>query len=172
MGFYQSLQLLLAGLLVLGLTLFAGGCDKDTAAAPADYMPMIAGQTLTYKSVDGKRFTLTYGQTQTIEWFDGTSREVVPVRDSRCDCQILFRTVDGQVQAVGAIRAGSIAQWGEYVIVWPGPDQGEPEAVSTPAGHFDAARKVGTGAGAIWFAPGIGIVKTQQFELIATDVVY
>lgn len=172
MGVLQTLQLLFLAVLALGLTLFAGGCDARTSAATPDYMPLTAGRTLTYKTVDGDRFTLSFDSPRTVRWFDGTAKEVIPVRDSRCGCHVLFTEAEGQVRAVGSIESDQVARWGEYVVVWPGQESGEPEPVTTPAGRFTGARKVETGEGPVWFAPGVGIVKTRQYVLVSAGTLY
>lgn len=171
----------LIALAILGLAFPLGGAcaqvvDVRVAAAPGewlayrgDYMPLTAGRTLTYETTGGEEFALSFGQSRTVRWFDGTAKEVVPVWDTRCNCHFLFTAVNGQVRAVGALQAGELSRWGEYVVVYPGDWSGEPEAVTTPAGRFDHARKVETSGGAVWFAPGVGIVKTEEYMLIATD---
>lgn len=166
---------------ILGLALPLGGAaaqvaDIRVAAAPGewlvtrgDYMPLTAGRTLTYKTAEGVEFALSFGQSRTVRWFDGTAKEVVPVWDSRCSCHFLFTAVGGQVRAVGTLQSGELSRWGEYVVIYPGDGSGQTEAVTTPAGRFDQARKVETAEGAVWFAPGVGIVKTDQYVLIAAD---
>ncbi len=136
----------------------------------ADYMPLTAGRRLTYEGVEGSRFSLTFEHPMEVTWFDGTKRELIPVRDTRCGCRVLMRRVDGEVRAVGALADGRLQPWGEYIVVFPGALAGaSAEPVETPAGLFRQAVRIDLGKGPVWFAPGVGIVKTNEFVLISQE---
>jgi hypothetical protein len=139
-----------------------------TVAAPSDrvtYMPLDAGRQLTYETSSGDRFSFSFGAATTVRWFDGTERSVVPVTDTRCSCQVLYSNAGGEIRAVGAIEKGRVSTWGEYFVVWPADGAGETETVTTPAGRFDSAVRITMPEGTAWFAPGIGIVKADGYEL-------
>lgn len=76
-------------------------------------MPLHSGRSLTYRTVDGERFTLTLG------------------------AQVVAR-----------------------------------EPVTTAAGQFEHAVRVETAEGTTWCAPGIGIVRTQQYELVSAETFF
>lgn len=138
-----------------------------TQAQTNEYMPLRSGRRLTYESVLGDRFSLTFGAPIAMTWFDGTRRELVPVHDTRCDCRVLMRQVNGEVRAVGSLTEGQTYQWGEYIVVAPAAVAGgKADPVETPAGVFRQAVRVDMGGGPVWFAPGVGIVKTSNYQLV------
>ena len=104
----------------------AGAPAPDVAAgAHNTYIPFQAGRTLTYQTSDGSRFSLTFQQPITVRWFDGSERRLVPATDTQCNCQVLFRDVDGEIRVVGTIQDGRIEQWGEYMVVRFAPATGK-----------------------------------------------
>jgi hypothetical protein len=135
-------------------------------------MPLDAGRRLTYETSNGERFSLTFGEETTVPWFDGTQREVVPVTDTRCNCQVLYANANGEIRAVGAIEQGKLHTWGEYFVVWPADPGGETETVITPAGRFNGAARITTPAGNAWFAPGVGIIKADGFALTQIETLW
>ena len=111
-----------------------------TSPAPAqDYMPLRPGRRMTYASESGKRFSLTFLEPVTLQWFDGTWRELYPVHDQRC---------------------------GEYIVILPRDLSGPTQAVDTPVGSFERAVSYQTAGGTAWFAPGVGMIKTNEYRLI------
>lgn len=172
----RLIQAIVAGVTVVttgtGVAPFMGYPQRsdvllNTPADTSQYMPLRAGSRLTYETIAGYRFHLTYGPAVQITWFDGTRREVVPVVDSRCECRVLMHRADGEVRAVGAVIDGQTHQWGEYIVVAPASlAGGRADPVETPAGVFEQAVRVNMEEGPVWFAPGVGIVKTRQYLLV------
>ncbi|MFZ5825404.1 MAG: hypothetical protein ACOY94_13975 [Bacillota bacterium] len=199
MSVHHKGRMALSGLLALTLLLPAGGSARDrqsngsekpalvTAAyhppeppadpagsnpAHGDYMPLHSGRSLTYRTVDGDRFTLSFNAPRTVRWFDGTAVQVIPVHDTRCRCHIFLLEVDGQVRAVGSQEGQEISRWGEYIVVFPGARAATSEPVTTAAGRFEHAVRVETAEGVTWFAPGVGIVRTDQYELLFAETFF
>jgi hypothetical protein len=165
-------QLAAGGVLLLGSALaqLDGTPQPFSAPAPvqqARYMPLTPARSLKYRDPEGHTFTLTFGAPIAVKWFDATLRRVVPVRDSRCTCVVLMHDFqDGEVRAIGTITDGPMQQWGEPIVVFPGDGQGATEAVQTPAGYFERALRVETDAGTAWFAPGVGLIKVNDYSLV------
>lgn len=131
------------------------------------YLPLQEGMRMTYMTADGEHFTLTFGPEADVLWFDDTIKRVVLVTDTRCDCQVLFQNVNGQIRAIGSIGQGTLDRWGEYYIIWPNEAASPTETVTTPAGRFEDAVRVTTAGGTAWFAPGVGMVQSDSFVLTA-----
>lgn len=167
-----------AMLVCLGAMLFLFAADRrDPAPLPpvllgteqgssANYMPLRPGRVMTYASAEGDRFSLTFLEPITIQWFDGTQRVLHPVHDERCGCNLLLEDADGEVRAVGAIEDGRVDRWGEYIVILPRGLSGPRRLVETPAGKFEQAVRYETDGGTAWFAPGVGLVQTAGYQLI------
>lgn len=136
------------------------------AAQTASYLPALPGQQLVYRTRSGDHFSLIYRTPVSVTWFDGTRRELIPVHDTRCDCEVLLGRSGGQVRAMGVLTDGQLHPWGEYIVVLPEVLQGPPQVVETPAGLFRDVLHWESAEGTVWVAPGVGIIKTESYELI------
>lgn len=136
-------------------------------AAVAPYMPLTPGRSMTYRRPDGDQFTHTYGNPLRVTWFDGSVKRVVPVHDTRCGCHVLMTEAGGEVRAVGTLTGDSRpSAWGEYVIIFPANSDRPVEPVRTPAGLFLRAIRIENAEGTTWFAPGVGIIRIDEYGLV------
>lgn len=170
----RAIQIAVAGVVVIAGALGPRGNNNQLPTQPTatrqgtvEYMPLVPGRVMTYANAGGDSFTLTFEAPKRVVWFDDTVREVVPVHDTRCDCRFMFRREDGEVWVIGVIWPDRMERWGEPVVVFPAGFAGSPETITTPAGRFDAAQ-----VGQAWFAPGVGMVRIDDYSLVSAKSIH
>ena len=178
----------IASALLLGATLaLSAGCagrpapqtattasSQTTVQRVKRYMPLTPGRTLTYQNPDGHTFTQRFGLSFMVTWFDGSERQVIPMSDSRCRCQVLLEEVHGEVRAIGTLTNGRLEAWGEYIVLFT-TDLSQPvDPITTPAGRFTGVERMDSAHGTAYFAPGVGMVQVNDYRLVAssTDVAF
>lgn len=181
MPIIRMLQVSVVGLLLLSTAVptvpdhaapAASAKVAQTVVAHRDnrsYFPMPAGRVLTYETNEGQRFTFSFGDPQLLIWWDDTVHKVVPVADSRCGCRFLFENWEGGVRVIGSIQNGRTERWGEFTEVLPANPEGPRETIVTPAGRFEEAVSHHTAGQTMWFAPGVGLIKTDQYQLVRVE---
>lgn len=173
-GWRQVLVVTLAAILALAVLMLRPSRPEAPPAptpAPAPgfgipFEPLQPGLRLTYERVDGGPFYREVMRPVRITWFDGSLVTVVPVYDQRLDGFFLFRNQAGSIQVVGSWHQGRLERWGEYTEVINAGQTDPVEPLTTKAGTFPRTLRLGDERGPLWFAEGLGLVKSDQFELV------
>lgn len=144
----------------------AAAAEEPAPMLGAEYEPLRPGTRFTYRDQDGTEFSREVMLPIQIQWFDETARQIVPIYDSRFDLYWFYRNDGGEIQAIGAWNGGQMERWGEYILLL---SRAAPKAepVVTPAGQFADVRIMRDHYGSAWYAKGVGLVKTDTYELIS-----
>lgn len=142
-----------------------GRSSSPNGPTATPYEPLQPGTKLTYETRSGTTFTREVMLPVLVPWWDGKSRRVVPVYDERVDGYFLYEITSDEVRVVGSCRQGRLERWGEHLTVLPLTPR-RPNLVQTKAGDFPRAIMVNAGSSIAWYAEGVGLVKTDDYELV------
>lgn len=129
--------------------------------------PLRPGTRLVYQTNDGDEFVREVYNPVDLIWFDGNLLHLTPVWDDRYGGFFLFQTVQSEIRVVGSYHEGRLERWGEYILVITPLATAVAEPIITPAGQFDQAKLMVDTYGQAWYASGIGLIRTETFELVA-----